>query len=221
MSADVLKRVAVLLCMLALLAATATAADAASFTASGYPASLTGESIQGEETEVGSSIENDWFELGATFYCKSHFSATLSAASSTLEAAATFTRCQSGIGTAEVNMTGCSFRYHLTAGLGDNYSGTMDLVCPTGASIDASIPVAGCAFTIPPQSSLATVHFFNNTSLGDISIQAEATKALAYTVTKNSIVCPAGGLGSKTGGTYRQTRAVTLDALGGQTTDIG
>ena len=207
-----------LLSACALLGLAASASQAANFTASGYPAAITGESIEGVETEGGNSIEDETFELAVGFWCKSKFSSTLTSASTTLEAEVTLSKCQTGLGTVTVNMTGCKFRYHLEEGTGDEYTGSLDLVCPAGASIDVEIPAASCNMTIPPQTGLKKIHFRNETSKGDISVQAEVSASLRYNVTKGSIFC--GATGERTNGSYREIKPVTLSSTG-KTVDIG
>lgn len=201
-----------------LLGLVASGSQAANFTASSYPALITGVSIEGVETEAGNSIEDETFELAVGFWCKSSFSSTLTSASSILEAEVTFSKCQAGLGTVSVNTTGCKFKYHLEEGSVDDFTGSLDLVCPVGAAVDIEIPAIGCTMTIPPQTGLKKVHFHNETAKGDITVQAEVSGALHYTVAKGGVFC--GATGERTNGSYREIKPVTLSSTG-KTVDVG
>src|SRR6187397_3604907 len=90
-----------LFAVLALTAVAASAASAASYTASSYPTAGTGESAVG----------NDVFTTeGGTVECKSHYVATLSAASTDLTVTPTYTNCKA-FGFLEAKVTGGKYTF--------------------------------------------------------------------------------------------------------------
>ncbi|HEX6152724.1 MAG TPA: hypothetical protein VFZ19_04290 [Solirubrobacterales bacterium] len=193
---------------LALSGLMATAAQA-NFTASSYPASITGVSGAGNGilgTEAGGSE------------CSEHWQGSMFEADTRLTMEWTITKCQwFGSQTWQVNTNGCDVRFNLTGGSGDSYTASTDIVCPAGKAIE--ITVGNCAFNYPPQTGLGSVDFTNNTASGDISMQATIT-GMKYVVTKDGFLCTFSGIGEKSGGTYTHASPVTLDASLGSL-DIG
>jgi hypothetical protein len=74
--------------------------------------------------------------------------------------------------------------------------------------------------TIGEQSPGGAVSVTNNTAAGDLSLKASIT-GIKYTVTEDGFGCPFNGTGAKTGATYVQDSAVTLDSTNGATVDVG
>src|SRR4051812_5259414 len=145
--------------MFAVLALTAVGASAAhaetgKFTAGSYPATFTTESAKGNDTFIT--------EAG-TVECQSHFEGTLAEASTTVTVKATYTNCRAfGFLSATVNMTGCDYLFHIeSAAPSDSYTGSSDLVCPAGVSVD--IVASTCTATIPGQTGIKPIDFTNNT----------------------------------------------------------
>ena len=108
-------------------------AQAANFTAGSYPATVFGEQAATPAPNTG--IEGGTvfgFEKKLMTECATaSFSGPLSAASSTLTVTPTLEGCRlfEVIG-GSVNPDGCETRFHAGAGSGDEFSGTMDIVCP-------------------------------------------------------------------------------------------
>jgi len=60
----------------------------------------------------------------------------------------------------------------------------------------------------------------NETAAGDVKVKGNVT-GVKYTVTEDGFACPFGGTGAKTGATYIQDSAVTMDSTNGATVDVG
>ncbi|HST68711.1 MAG TPA: hypothetical protein VLI94_03525 [Solirubrobacterales bacterium] len=204
-----LKVLAVVLCSLACVALPAATAQAASFTASSYPASFAGEGSVGN-SQLGTE--------GGTLQCPERWEGTLSASSESITASwGQMGLCNwFGFQQGEINMNGCDYRFQLTGGSGDSYTAATDIVCPAGQSI--VITAGNCIVSFPPQTGLTAADFTVNTAAGDISMQATIT-GIRYVVTKDGFLCPFKGVGEKTDGTYTHLTPVTLDSA--QTLDIG
>jgi hypothetical protein len=187
------------LAVLALSAIGASTAQATNFTASSYPTSFTAESVKG----------NDDFQTEAgAVECKSHFSGTISAASETITVNADYSECSAfGFASATVNMGSCDYVFHT--------NGVVDLTC---GKTPASIVASTCEATFTTQSGLKSVSLKNGT--GDITAQAGVT-GIAYNVTKDGFGCPFNGTGAKTGASYKQNNAVTVQSTSKTTIDIG
>jgi len=167
--------------MVALLASAATiaaAAQAAKFTASSYPTTVTATSPLGNgvmKTEAG-NIE-----------CKEHFEGTLSEASETIDLTPTFSECKAfGLSSTTIHGNGCVLRVHST--------GVVDLVCPSGKVLE--VTSATCVMHVGSQSGLKWLTMLNNGNHIDIGL--ELTN-LTYNVTKDPFLCPFNGTGHKTG----------------------
>ena len=204
--------------VLAMSAVTASAAQATPL----LEASKYWATIEATGENVG---ENFHTEAGAITCKVSHYTATLSAASSTLTVHPTYTECQAfGLFTATVNTEECNYVFHATEKVSaDNYRAHVDVVCPAGQSIKWS--ATPCKWEYKAQTGLTTVDIVDNTGLSpnDISIQPTllAEKAenrngkngpLAYTVTADGFGCPLNGTGAKTGAEYSSTSGITAIA---------
>jgi len=187
------------LAMVAVLAMSAFVASAAQaqYTASSYPATATATSALG----------NDVFTTeGGTVECASHFEGTLTEASSSLTVTPTYTSCKAfGFVSATVNMNGCAYIFDRESAS----SSAATVECPAGKSIQV---IAGnCEVTIAAQSPTGSVSTSNGA--GTVNAQANVT-GIAYTVVKDGFLCPFGGTGAKTGGTYKQVNSVSLASAG-------
>jgi hypothetical protein len=188
--------------VLALSAVMASAAMAVpTFTASSYPATATGSNTKGSEvfTTEGGKVE-----------CNSHFQGSLSAASTTLTVAPTYTGCEAfGFLEANVNTEGCTYVFHATelvsAGV---YRSHVDVVCPAGKSI--KIIAGTCRAEIKAQTGLTSAKTTNLAS--SVTVEPEVAK-VAYTVTEDGFLCPFGSTGNKTDGTY--SGHVVVSRVGG------
>jgi hypothetical protein len=192
---------AAVLALSAVFAATAIATP--QFTGSSYPTGLTGSSFRGSlvlTTEAG-KVE-----------CDSHFlSQFYFSADSTLELAPTFTNCMAfGFLSATVNPEFCDLVLHATEMAAPGvYRHHFDVDCNGGDSI--KITASTCKAEIKDQNGLTTVKTSNLVN-GSITVQPEVS-GIAYTVTQDGFLCPFGGTGNKTDGTY--TGDVVLSRFGG------
>ena len=180
--------------VLALTAMMASAASAAEYTASAYPATATGANTKGSEvfTTEGGKVE-----------CNSHFvTGSITEPTSTITVTPTYTSCEAfGFLEATVNMEGCDYVFHVS-GTGP-FTNTVDVVCPTGKSI--KIVASSCRVEIKGQEKLGSVAVSN---VGSGILAKPNVTGIAYTVTQDGFLCPFGGTGNKTGATY--TGEVTL-----------
>ncbi len=193
---------------MALSAVVASAAMAVpQFTASTYPAQVTGESAVGAEK---------FKTEGGTVECKSHFlSASLGAANSTLTVTPKYTECKAfGFLSATVNPEGCTYVFHATelvsAGV---YKHHVNVICPAGQSI--KVVASTCKAEIKEQTGLTSV---KTTNSGTSVVVNPEVKSIKYTVTEDGFLCPFGGTGNKTDGEY--TGAVTVSRVGGGSASV-
>lgn len=192
---------------MALTAVMASASMAAEFTASSYPAQVTGSNTKGNEvfTTEGGKVE-----------CNSHFlSESLSASSSTLTVTPTYTSCEAfGFLSATVSTEGCTYVFHATEKVSEGvYKHHVDVACPSGKSI--KVVASTCSAEIKAQTGLTTVKTTN--SGGSVVVNPEVS-GIAYTVTNDGFLCPFGGTGNKTDGKY--TGEVTVSRVGGGTASV-
>jgi hypothetical protein len=209
--------------VLALSAVMASAAMAVpSFTASSYPASITGSNTKGGEvfSTEGGKVE-----------CNSHFvSHSQGEASSTLSVTPTYTSCEAfGFLSATVNTEECKYVFHATEQVSSGvYRHHVDVDCPAGQSI--KITASTCkaevkgvtkvthtegekeVVTVAPINEGLTTVKTTNLAGGSVTVQPEVSN-IAYTVTQDGFLCPFGGTGNKTDGTY--TGDVVVSRVGG------
>lgn len=199
------KLIPLLLIAVALVAAFASAAQASTFTAEKYPATIEG-------TQVGQHVFS--IENGLTVKCeKATFHGTLSAASTTITMSPTYTVCTAfGFLNATVNFNGCKYLFHAGEEVAaDKHAGSVDIVCPAGGFI--AISASTCETQIPPQTGLNTNNIENNTSPMDATATGSLT-GITYTKTKDGFLCPFAGTGTKTDGGYAGT-ATAIGTSGG------
>jgi hypothetical protein len=195
-----------------LVAATASPASAASYTASSYPTKAVGISPLGNgtfTTEAG-KVE-----------CVTHYeSHSLVASSSGWIVTTFFTECRAfGFLSATVNMGSCSFQLLTPSGSGDSYSAAVKILCSEAAN-PITVTASTCKMTIGEQSPTGSVAITNNTPEGDLSIKANVT-GIKYTVTQDGIGCAFSGTGAKSGATAVHDNAITFDSTNGATIDVG
>jgi hypothetical protein len=181
------------------------------FTMSSYPTTVTGESAIGNDkftTEAGSQE------------CKVHYESTSSGLSEQITVKTKYTECKAfGFLSATVTMGSCDYLYKTPAGSADSWSATVDIKC-TNAAEPIRIVSSTCEVTVGEQSPTGSVGITNNTAAGDLSIKS-ALSGIAYTVLKDGFGCSFNGTGAKTGATYTQASAMTLDSTNGATVDVG
>jgi hypothetical protein len=189
--------------VLAMSALAASAASASQYTASAYPATATGANTVGDETLT---------TTGGPVQCKSHFTGTLAAASSTLTVTPKYTECKAfGFLNATVAFNGCDYLFHAGAAKGGGvYDNSVDVVCPAGKAV--TIAAGTCEVDVPAQTGLKNVKTTNLAS-GTITVEPNVTP-ITMNVTKDGFGCPFHGTGHSTA-TYHGD--VTLARVGGGT----
>ena len=207
-----------LFAVLALSAMVASAASAASYTASSYPTTGTGTSAVGNDTFITEAGKVE---------CASHYEGTLTAASTSLTAKATYTSCRAfGFLSAKVVMgtenKGCDYTFTTPTGTAPNFTAPVDVNCTSGViTITAPESSPVCTTTIGTQGPLNSVAITNVAgSPGDVTVKA-GVKGIAYNVTQDGFGCPFNGTGAKTGAEYIQDTAVTFKSTNGATIDVG
>jgi hypothetical protein len=199
--------------VLAMSAVVASAASAANFTASGYPATGTGE-------QKGTHV---FTVQGQKVTCTTaHFEGSLSAASTTLDVKPKYEGCTAfGFANAKVDMNSCFFRFTLTGGTEPNYNGAVHIVCTVvGDTITVTAPAStqSCVVHIPQQTpTTETVHYVDTNAN---NVHVTSTVAGIHTVvTHNDFLCPLSAASTDTTGKYEG--AVEFKGIGGKTIDIG
>jgi hypothetical protein len=181
-----------LMAVVALGAVFASASQAASLTAPPYPASLTAEQESGQV--------NKFVAGGLTVECKkATFTGTITAATSTPSATPTYEECETSLGTkAPIDTNGCSYQFHVTAGSGDTFTGTVDVVCPPEK--DITVTAGLCTIHIKPQTGLNGITYTNITSAeankDDVTIDVVSNNI--HAVITNVFGCPTEGPFPKT-----------------------
>jgi hypothetical protein len=178
------------------------------FTASEYPAVVTGSNTKGSEalTTEGGKVE-----------CDSHFEGTLPGITTTLALKPTYTNCSAfGFLAATVSPEGCTYELHSAEEVSSStHKSLLDVVCPAGQSI--KITAGTCKLEVKAQASLKTVAT-TNLGGGTITAQPNVT-GIAYTVTQDGFGCPFAGTGNKTNATY--SGDVVFSRVGGGSIDVG
>ena len=196
--------IAAVMAMSAMMASAASAVP--QFTASAYPATVTGSNTKGSEvfTTEGGKVE-----------CDSHFvSHSLSGASSTLTVTPTYTNCEAWGLPATVQTEGCTYVLHATEKVSSGvYNNHVDIVCPSGKSIKITTTI--CIVEVKGQNGLTTVKTTN--SGGSVTVEPNVS-SVAYTVTADRWACPFGGTGNKTDGKY--TGHVVVSRVGGGSIEV-
>lgn len=187
---------------LAFSAVMASTSMASQFTASSYPATVTGSNTKGSEV-----INTEGGKIECNTHSASH---ALAAASSSLTITPTYTSCEAfGFLEATVNMEGCTTTLDLIGFLFPPFFiARKRIVCGAGKSIKAT--AATCKIEIKGQTGLESFSLSNSGT--NIILKPNVT-GIAYTVTQDGFLCPFGGTGNKTGGTW--TGEQTLSRVGG------
>jgi len=181
-SSRTIKAVAAAALALIAIAGAAGGAQAGTFTAGQYPATITGTNV------VPHTINTN---LGA-MECVPIFDGVLAAAAEELTLTPSYGPCSLGAKEVDVHLNGCDFVVHAGNTIGeDNVAGTMDIVCPQGNAIDfevTSMPI--CHLTVPPQAGLNALTYTNLTAAGDVRLNFEIVE-LTYGL---DMGCPGPGV---------------------------
>jgi len=168
--------------LLALSAVGSSAAQAGTFTAGQYPATIVGTN------NVPHTLTTS---LGA-IECAPFFDGKLEAASEEITLEPGYGPCTLGAKEVHVDLNGCDYTVHAGETLGgDKVGGTMDIGCPPGSVIDfevTSIPV--CHLTVPGQAGLSALTYTSQTPPSDVNLDF-ALGEIAYTL---DMGCPGPGV---------------------------
>jgi hypothetical protein len=184
--------------VLAVLLLNAGSAQAVEFRAEKYTALTSGEQ-SGTGTGKGTILA---FEGQMTECGSAGFEGELTVASSTLTTVPHGSLCTAfGVSSAELLMNGCTYNMHVSAGAIDEFSGSLDIVCPEGKKI--TVTGNGCEVQIGSQNGLETVKYENLTATSPKKgLQVVFNiHNFVYTKVKDGLFCPLNGTGSGTDGT--------------------
>lgn len=188
------------LALIAIGAVSATGAQAGTFTAAAYPATITGQNVGGTHqfsTEVG------------VMNCNVKFHGELAAASSELTLTPTYTCGIAGL-EVDVNMNGCNYVFHAGETMAmDEVGGSMDILCPEEAEIDFEITaMMTCHLTVGEQLGLEAITYTDRTMARDVDADM-SLGGIAYGLDAG---CPV--MGTFANGTYGGTTTLASDNAG-------
>jgi hypothetical protein len=163
----------VLLAAIATSAMTASAAQAGEFTATEYPATITGSQTSKHDFK---------FQTGTVSCAKATFEGTLEEASETLTVDAEYKECKTPNGGVTVKMNSCDFLLHAGETLEkDRVDGSLDVQCDIeGDEIEFHEPANGCTIKIPAQEGLGTIVYTNKPGAKDYEMDISLTE-ITYT----------------------------------------
>jgi hypothetical protein len=165
----------VLVAAIAISAVAASAAQAGEFTASKYPATVTGSQTSKHEFK---------FNTGTVVCAKATFDGTLEKESETLTITADYKECVTagGGGAVNVKMNSCDYLLHAGETLAnENVDGSLDVQCnKEGDEIEFIHEKNGCVVKVPVQNALNTLVFTNKKMAGDYEMDISLTK-MVYT----------------------------------------
>jgi hypothetical protein len=191
------------LCALALVAfgaVGAIGAQAGTFTAGAYPATITGQNVGGAHqfsTEVG------------VMNCNVTFHGELAAASSELTMTPTYNCGINGL-EVDVDLNGCDYVFHAGETMAmHEVGGSLDIICPEGAEIDFEITsMMVCHLTVGEQLGLEAITYTNRTMAKDVDADVSLGE-IAYGLDAG---CPV--MGTFANGTYGGTTTLKSDNEG-------
>lgn len=195
------------LALIAIGAMSATGAQAGTFTAGAYPATITGSSA---------AASHEFTTQLGVMKCAPTFHSKMEAAVVTLTVTPTYgTSCKIGESQVHVKNNGCDFAWHAgeTREM-DEVGGSMDILCPD-TKIDFEItsePV--CHLTVLPQMGLGSLLFTNNTEAEDVILHFSLA-GISYILDNG---CPV--VGAFGNGVYKGTSTLKADAEGGAGTSF-
>jgi hypothetical protein len=190
-----------LIAAFAMSAVAASAASAAEFQAAEYPAKV-------NATNVGAHT----FKAGAigTISCNNAtFTGTefLAGPSTSLTVTPAYSGCTFlGVVGVVVHTNGCTYRFNEPVGTRPSFTGSVDVLCPTGNAI--TFTAGTCTVSVPAQTGLETVEYTDVTSGGSESVTVAAgVSGIAYT---GSVLCP-NEPGTHANGEYSGTAKSTAE----------
>jgi hypothetical protein len=200
--------------VLALSAVAASGAQAFEFTSSntakaGHPH----EHTISHGTQTTSHVFTAGEGFGGISCAVAEFEGTGTGTDTTVRSLPTYENCKDSFGrTAHVSTNGCEYEFHAKVKVNsDLYTGTSNLLCPTGKSITVEITSSGsvvCTVHIGPQTGISPIKFELGTSQPtDIVVNSEAANVKS-TTTGGFFSCGVSE-GSHTDGTYTGKTTVT------------
>jgi hypothetical protein len=172
------------LALLAIGAVSASAAQAGEFETGVFPATITGQNINGPH-EITT-------ELGL-MGCAVNFEGELTEASEELTLTPEFVNCMIAGNPVDVVTNGCDFRFNAGATLAmDTVEGSLDLICPGGGKITFGVTIGGvveCVMKVPEQLGLGEVTYIDTTMAQHVDVLFNI-EGMAYELGAN---CPAAG----------------------------
>ncbi|HEY8502878.1 MAG TPA: hypothetical protein VIL21_09340 [Solirubrobacterales bacterium] len=192
------------LALVAISAVSATGAQAGTFTAGAYPATITGSSAAGSHEFIT--------QLGV-MKCAPTFDSKMEAEAATLTVVPNYgTSCKLGEKLVHVTNNECDFRWNAGATVEmDVVKGSMEIACPDN-KIDFEItsePV--CHLTVPAQNGLGSLLYTNNTEAEDVTLHF-GLEGIFYELDNG---CPE--VGAFANGVYKGTSTLKADAGGAGT----
>lgn len=187
---------AAVLAALAAMSVSAGAAQAAEFTATEYPAFLSGEQASSGATDFD-------FESGQTGDCETvGFAGPITGATSGLEVSPGYNECEAFGAAATIEPNGCGIVLHPGSRSSDEFTGTFDISCPGGEKI--VITGSTCEIQIGSQTGLGPVSYdVLTTGVDEVeaSYGMEAASGFTYTKVADGASCPLSGTGVRNDGT--------------------
>ena len=198
-------KLAARLCAAALLAlalyavAPSGAAASASFEATDYIATISGESTAAHELTLEGEVK--------VKCSKVTFSGELDEPSASLAVTPSFSECTAGGLSATVKANECRYVLKGSTETAENqFSGTTDVSCPIGQSIVVVTNGGKCEAGIGTQTGLSTVtyHSEHEATPPNVKVEQKLT-SMHYTVSKDEGTCTFAGTGEKTNGNLNAT----------------
>jgi hypothetical protein len=191
--------------VLALAAFGASAAQAAEYGATSFPTTV----------KVETTAKNETIRTAAgALECHANYEATLSGSSRTLTVTPSYSGCQwFGFQNVELKMNGCAYHFNEPIGTSPNFYATANIVCPSGKLVEYK--AGTCLATVGPQALGGSIALKNNAGPPKFVTEQLSLTGLAYTVTRDGLLCPFGGTGPKTGGTLTQAGPEAMTATNG------
>lgn len=153
----------VLIALVAMSTVGASAAQAGKFTASKYPATITGSQIAKHSFS---------FQTGTVNCAVASFDGKLEAESETLTVTAEYKECATAGGAVNVKMNSCDYRLRAGETLeNERVDGSLDVQCnKAGDEIEFIEPANGCVVKVPPQANLGTLVYTNHKVAKDFDL---------------------------------------------------
>jgi hypothetical protein len=163
----------VLIAALAVSAVAASAAQAGKFTASKYPATITGTQTVKHEFK---------FQTGEVICAKATFDGKLEMESETLTVTAAYKECATpGVGGVTVKMNSCDYLLHAGETLAnENVDGSLDVQCNNEGDEIEFVHANGCVVKIPAQTNRTTLVYTNQKGAKDFAMDI-SLKEIEYT----------------------------------------